>query len=271
MRNREKKPPSDVAIPKEIGVLRAQTKRLLRQIFAIFGGILLVLLSAVGLFFLVDALVREPEPTFRFYPVKEENILENEAYLQMDREIYFEDQNGITERLDAEYLKNNPNRQLQFMYELIHTVIAGDENAYNRMFNSVYYKDHEKQAAFTPQMLRNLRLSVYSTEHLGGGEQYVTYRLEYDIYRNNGTYRNDCAPEKESPEFYVLRVSGDGSIAVERRVFYRETPVRSPLPLLIVGCYLLAAIVGTVIFVLVRIGKSRAKKSEAASADPKTE
>ena len=71
-------------------------------------------------------------------------------------------------------------------------------------------------------MLKDIDLTLYSIEHLSDGDRLVTYRLEYDIYRNNGTYRNDCAPEKESPEFLVLRVTRSGEISIERRVFYRE-------------------------------------------------
>lgn len=202
--------------------VQVQSSRLKKQLLLLIGGVLLALALALGILLLVLYLTREPEPTFHFYPITEEDIFENTAYLEMDRELYYTDNNGVTERIDEAYLTAYPNAELQFLYDYVQAIIHGDSRSFNAFFNDTYYKDAEPHAGFTQQMLKEIDLSLASIEHLPDGDRFVTYRLEYDIYRNNGSFRNDCAPEKESPEFLVLRITREGGISIERRVFYRE-------------------------------------------------
>lgn len=211
--------PSEIT-PEE--TVARQSGRLKKQLLLLVGCVLLAAALILGVFFLVRYLLREEEPSFRFYPVTDENIFENKAYLQMERDLYFTDSNGVTNRIDEVYLEAYPEQELQFIYDYVQAIIHGDVTTFNSLFNENYYKDAEPHAGFTQQMLKDIDLTLYSIEHLSDGDRLVTYRLEYDIYRNNGTYRNDCAPEKESPEFLVLRVTRSGEISIERRVFYRE-------------------------------------------------
>ena len=43
------------------------------------------------------------------------------------------------------------------------------------------------------------------------GSKIVTYRMDYKIYRNNGTYRRDVGSDTVNAEYLVLWVSPDES------------------------------------------------------------
>ena len=222
MNRNESQIPQPAVEGDDLARARQQSHKLLRRILFILILTVAGLLLLLGTVALILKLTEAPPPTFKFYPVSEEDIMKNEEYLAKDRYIYYSDPNGVTERVDEEYLEAYPNAELQFVYDYIQTIIKGDEVLFHLFFSEDYYKRHEKQAAFTPQMLCNIDVEIYKLEEKENGDRLVTYRLEYDIYRNNGTYRNDCAPEKESPEFIALRVSKTGDIEIEQRYFYKE-------------------------------------------------
>lgn len=203
-------------------VVLAQTKQLRRRLWIVLGCVILAVALAVGIYFLVRLLTDKEEPSFRFYPITDESIYENPVYMGKDRELYYTDRDGVTERIDATYLQAYPNAELQLMYDYVHAIIEGDSAHYNVLFSRTYYEDAKPREDFTQQMLYDIALSVYNFDTAKDGTRLVTYRLEYDIYRNNGTYRNDCAPGKESPEFITLGIAKDGTVSIERRTLYRE-------------------------------------------------
>lgn len=200
----------------------AQSRKLKKRLLIILACVATAVLLGVGIWLLVDALTREETPSFQFYPATDENIFENPTYMEKDREIYFTDSDGVEERVDEAFILASNNAEIKLMYDYVHAIIDGNEAYYNLLFNKTYYDRAEPKTAFTQQMLYDIALSVYSYDVDKNGERLVTYRLEYTIYRNNGTYRNDCEPGKESPELLTLRIAKDGVVSIERRLLYRE-------------------------------------------------
>ncbi len=101
------------------------------------------------------------------------------------------------------------------MRDYLQTVIAGDANAYNAYFNNVYFEDNQPKTAFYQQMLYNMVIYYESTEKQDGGDTLTTYRLEYMIYRNNGSFHADVGSDAILPRHVTLRISPDGTIKIE--------------------------------------------------------
>ena len=69
---------------------------------------------------------------------------------------------------------------------------------------------------FTQQMLYQICIYYCGAETDGDGSQRVTYRVDYMIRKNNGSFRRDVGSDAIRPQYVVLLVSPDGqSIAID--------------------------------------------------------
>ena len=67
-------------------------------------------------------------------------------------------------------------------------------------------------------MLYNITVTFYSTEKQDDGSVLTSYKLEYMIYENNGTYRRDIGSDMSRPQLVTLRIEKDGTIAIEKLI-----------------------------------------------------
>ena len=58
----------------------------------------------------------------------------------------------------------------------------------------------------------------FLSESKQGEERLITYRLEYMIHRNDGTFRRDVGSDASRPQDITVRVGTDGKILIERLV-----------------------------------------------------
>ena len=192
--------------------LKKKQKKNVKVILYVLGGVLLVFLLA---FFLLNKLLlkdNQKEEDIRFYPVTDENIFENSQYVSKNRTIYYCDNSAgyehttpITEENRGDY-----DADVVFAETYLNTIILGDESALRQMCSQSYLEKNPI-SDFTQQMLYDICIYTYRTEHLDGGDRLVTYKLMYKFYQNNGTYRRDVGSDGARPEYLVLRVSRDGS------------------------------------------------------------
>ena len=98
-------------------------------------------------------------------------------------------------------------------------MIWAERNNIDAKAQSIIYLKENQIPDFTQQMIYESHIYYYSTEAQKDGSKLVTYRLEYKIYQNNGTYRRDVGSDSPKPEYLVLWVSPDESdIKIERIV-----------------------------------------------------
>ncbi len=198
-----------------------QTRRMKKRILIVGAAVLAVLLLLFLTLWLVDHLSNRnagtPDGDYKFYPPYDGDIMENEEYLGLNRMIdYCNDPQGyglrqsITEENEEEF-----DASVLFLRDYLQTVIAGDANAYNAYFNNVYFEDNQPKTAFYQQMLYNMVIYYESTEKQDGGDTLTTYRLEYMIYRNNGSFHADVGSDAILPRHVTLRISPDGTIKIE--------------------------------------------------------
>lgn len=195
-------------------------KRVMLTVLACAIGVMALLLGTVALIGLLGKDGGDvSQGDYEFYPVYEGDIMENEEYLGLNRHVeYCADPSGygmttsITDENREEY-----DDSVLFLYDYMQTIIKGDAVAYNKMFNAKYFEDNEQKDAFSQQMLHEIKIRFLS-ESKQGEERLITYRLEYMIHRNDGTFRRDIGSDASRPQDITVRVGTDGKILIERLV-----------------------------------------------------
>ena len=178
------------------------------------------LVAFVAVLLLLNQLLPQKDQTppaeIYFYPIEEGNIFENPQYLGKNRFIYYcDDPNGygLTEQITDED-RDSFDIKVRFVEIYLDSLISGDWFTMRSLFTERYLQE-KGLPQFTQQMLYNMYIYHYKTEKLDGGVQQVTYKVNYMIYRNNGTYRRDVGSDGAKPEYLVLLVYPDGTIKID--------------------------------------------------------
>jgi hypothetical protein len=156
-------------------------------------------------------------------PDYEYDIMQDNDYLQLNRRIYHcDDRSGMTEELTD---KNLPGYGggAAVLRDMIRAVINGDADAYNALFSSNYYENHDPEPPFTMQRLYDIKLTKVS-ETLVAGEKgkYTQYEfeVEYKIRLNDGTYRTDIGHDESKKQYFVLSDSVTGEVLIDQILEY---------------------------------------------------
>lgn len=184
----------------------------LRKALLICGA---VLLGMVLIMVLLTVLLRksepdpEPEPTaptIRFYPSYEGNVRENEVYQALDRQFYLcePDYDAVNALTDAEI---NASPELRLLKTYFDCLIDGDADGLRSLFAAAALAENPI-ADFAGQMIYQTEVTR-TGERTVGGERQITYRLEYMIYRNDGTYRRDVGSDAVRPEYLTFAQVGE--------------------------------------------------------------
>ncbi len=204
--------------------LRKRSKGLQKRILIIVGSIFLVLLLTLGAVLLIQSLKKTPslDGDYYFYPTYQGDIMENEEYLKLNREIFYcDDPNGygLTSPIDeALYKTLDPAAQLSYHY--LQSIMAGDHTRYNSYFDEDYLKKHGEQAEFSQQMLHNITIYLYRYSVGEGNVKTYTYKLNYMFYHNDGTFRRDVGSDSIRPQFLTIEVYPDGSAKIVDMALY---------------------------------------------------
>ena len=148
----------------------------------------------------------------------DEDITEDQIYMGLDRNIYYHDPDmGTTESLNQDSLsKADP--EIVFLYEVIGYIIKGDRDSYEGSLAPSYLLTYEdgKVPPFTAQKLYNIEISKYTKNDDGS----VTYKVDYMIRRNNGTFRSDVDSDAIRSRFVTISDHGAGFL-IDQIVNYR--------------------------------------------------
>lgn len=258
---------------------KALKKNMLKAVGVILAVLLLIFISVLVLNYINRPTIGIPEDFYQFSAPYQGNIMENTAYLEKDRLVYYcpnASGDGIRYAITDEN-RTDFDAGVLFVCKMLDTVIQGDANAYNQCFSDQYWKANEaegnlKKTAFNPQMLYNIKLTYHSVAS-ENGEKLVTYRLEYMILQNDGTFRRDIGSGISREQRVTVRVRDDGSAIIEKLVTVYELQdgvVVGVVPVLIVIGSVLV-LVAVVIIVKKKIDKKKVLTKESESAKPKRE
>ena len=165
-------------------------------IFIIFGLVTLIL-SAVNNYMADKKKEALDNSLFRSYSYPEAdynfNIFDDEFYMnQSDRNIYVTEDGATTVIAEENYNTYSP--AVQYMYNVINLIIAGNYVEYNKIFTDDYLKNAGKdlRERFTMQELYKINIEVIDSQPSTKGDKINTdVKVDYKIRNNNGTFRND--------------------------------------------------------------------------------
>jgi hypothetical protein len=151
----------------------------------------------------------EKEP-LTFYPIDDPwNFPDNPDYQDMDRRLFVHNPfEGTTYSVEESQLPEE-DEFVSFFYDYFQAIIQGDVEAFLDMYASDYHGAEELPSDFTSQMVYDITLYP-QTE----GGTVVAYRVDYRIYRNNGTLRNDMESDTIRPLIFVL-TEEDGELKIK--------------------------------------------------------
>ncbi len=201
--------------------------KLKRTILIVFGCLCLFLLvGSIGVSLIERAMQgdapSEYQSTHIFVtPDYDEDIYQDEGYLDLNRYITFSDGYLATTLTEAEHAEQDDD--VRFMIDYIGTIIAGDAEAYNACYSDEYYAEPDCAPLdrFTAQKLYNITLTRTDTETVDGENGYTThgYRVEYMIRHNNGTFRRDLGSDSIRAQYLVIS-DREGSWKIDRVITY---------------------------------------------------
>ncbi len=134
----------------------------------------------------------------------------DEEYMGLDRQLWYHDGGlGIGYDLGDEDAFIGLSDAVRFFAEYFRTVIAGSTDKYNGFFTDRYIRAYGEHVRFAPQMLYDIHIYQLSETLSSDGSGSWTFKVEYKIHRNDGTFRNDI-PSDGSRTLY-FRLIGDAS------------------------------------------------------------
>ncbi len=190
------------------------SRKTILRAFLIILMILAVLGVLLGILALVDHLLRKnstsavsdlDEPDYSV------NILEEEAYLKLNRAVYYLEY-GTGEELNEENFKS-VGVASEFFYRYFESLIHGEADTYRSMLTDRYIADHNVPKRFTMQRIYDIRVELFqdvsSATYHGMDAQVYYFEVSYKINRNDGTFRNDIGSNRSSTQYYELYRVGD--------------------------------------------------------------
>lgn len=179
-----------------------KAKRKKKMLIAVIVMMSLLVIASIVII-VIDYIAKNAKPyvpgavSYNFYEADyNEDIYKDEEYLELiagDFVRYLDSATNRTVGIDEETAVLH-GEDVVFMVDYIRTIVNGDVDKYNSMFSSEYYEKSEKKSIFTKQKLYDIQITKYSSEEIVTKDSSYTkclYVVEYKIFKNNGTFRND--------------------------------------------------------------------------------
>ena len=147
-----------------------------------------------------------------FYPADyNENIFEDEEYMAKNRYISYTKGSDTFVITNDDYSFYDPT--VEFFAGYFNSVINGEYETYNDYFTEAYFIEQSNKERFTPQKLYDIEIKYTSSSDVDGVTSYIYY-VNYKIFENNGTFRNDIESDAARTLVYELHLYPDGEILI---------------------------------------------------------
>jgi len=116
------------------------------------------------------------------------------------------------------------NDAVLFFVKYFQTVLKGDAETYNTFFTEKYLRNKNNTVydRFAPQMIHNIHINQLSESTDSGGVTTWTFNVDYEIFRNDGTFRNDLPPDGGSRTLlFTLIGDASGKVLIDSIDSYR--------------------------------------------------
>lgn len=192
-------------------------KKKIIKVFLIIA-VLLALLFAVYL--ILGAVVKvnsETKLEYKFYtPAEEEDYFNDPAYLSKDRTLHYTDSMGQGWYIDEDSSCSDIGAVFFRLYFL--ALEQGDADTLNDM-----YKDElATYTAFTPQRVYQKELVYLTDGKVDDTTFYITYSLDYNIMKNDGSFRRDIGSDMSRTQYITLYYTAEDAWIEDVKTEYRK-------------------------------------------------
>ena len=145
----------------------------------------------------------------------DEDILQNSFYLSLDRDLIFGTPLHKV-RYNYEIDRQTASVEAGFFMDYFNCLIHGDEEGILEFFIPGYF---EEKPHFTMQKIHDMEVTLHSVEDdtVDGEEKTVfSYTVSYEIFKNNGTWRQGVGSDDGRPQIYQLILDEDGQYKIWR-------------------------------------------------------
>ena len=213
---------------------REATRKLKRKMIIVIVCMVAFAVIAIPLIQILDNLAQGGNPTGdhspslrpngNFYePDYECNIMLDPEYLELNRRVYHcDERSGLTEELTE---KNMPNygEAAAVLCDMLNAVIMGNADAYNELFSTNYFANHDPESPFTMQRIYDIKLTKVSESTVAsktGKYTQYEYEVEYKIRRNDGTFRTDIGQDESKKQYFILSDSTSDTVLIDQILEY---------------------------------------------------
>jgi hypothetical protein len=160
----------------------------------------------------------EGTANFNFYePDFEENIFEDEEYMALisDGVVRYDNSSNSVVNITLENADEHGDT-VKLLVDFVYSIIDGDCERYNSFFSEEYLESNGKKENFTMQKIYNCMITYFSQEDVSeNGNNYTKYiyKLKYQIYENNGTYRQDIGEDYKTQ--YIVITDRNGKLLID--------------------------------------------------------
>lgn len=251
-------------------------KKILISITAVISAFIIVFGMIVYLSENITGLIYDEIPRgnaiFPYEADYTENIFADKEYMGLDRLINYTDlTTGITVSIDNENYASYPDA-VKFMYEYITSIIYGDEVFYNQCYSQRYIDVEGEQYPFTMQKLYDIEFAISQTDAVTADGVITKLWLDYKIFKNNVTLRNDIGSDVCRRQYITLIREKDDAYKIISVSYVKSEP---RLKLNIVNLIILILVVVVILFVvvagLILLFKSMKPKNKKASENSNSE
>ena len=151
--------------------------------------------------------------TISFYPsAYGQDIYADEEYMKLNRYISYKNGPDTYMIADGDYLKYGV--CMEFFAGYFESVKLGEYEDYDKYFTDEYLKKQSNKDMFAPQKIYDITLEETRTDiHTDGTESHFFY-VNYKIFKNDGSFRNDMGSDVTRALVYELVVGVDGKVLI---------------------------------------------------------
>lgn len=204
---------------KEVSSSKKKAKILI--ICAVVATVLLVILNSIDYDKLADKitdnqddtkqeLVTYPDYAFKT-PIYDEDIMQDSDYLELPRRFVRLKIGNETNELIGEYEAGTMER---FWMDYFDAVMSADSDTLNSLHTDYFVDQNGKYGKFAPQKVYEIKVEIVSSRKVEDGEYAGCYqyfaKVSYNIYENNGTFRNDIKSDESREQIFELIENKNG-------------------------------------------------------------
>lgn len=196
--------------------MSAKKKKIVKMF--LITAIILVSLFVISL--ILEGVVKrntDEKLDYEFYvPNEEEKYLDDPEYLMKDTILHYTDAMGQRWYIDGDSTCTDIGAIFFQLY--FFSLEQGDADS----LNSMYKKELQTYTSFTPQRIYAKELVYLTDGQIDDSAFYITYSLDYNIMKNDGSFRRDIGSDMSRTQYITLYYTEDDAWIEEVKTEYRK-------------------------------------------------